>query len=148
MTHRGANLQIAAVRWAALLACVWLMAGCMHRRVTVISDPPGALLFVDGDEIGQTPVSFDYTYYGTREFKLVKDGYRTVTELRELRTPWYQVPPLDFVTDNFALTKINDYRTLQFRLEPVQIVPTGQLYDRARSLRSDAELNGRSPAAP
>jgi len=62
------------------------------------------------EEIGATPVSIDFTYYGTREIALVKDGYRTVPVYRKIPTPWYQIFPLEFVTDNFAFTGINDHR--------------------------------------
>src|SRR5690606_3614274 len=41
--------------------------GCVHRRMTIRSDPPGALVLLEGEEIGYTPVSVDFTYYGTRE---------------------------------------------------------------------------------
>jgi hypothetical protein len=120
-----------------LLLALW-SNGCMHRRVTIRSDPPGALVLVDGEEIGTTPVGFDYTYYGTRNITLIKDGYQTRTFPLELSTPWYQVFPLDFVSDNFAGRKINDWRDATYALEPEVLVPTEQLRDRANSFRSDA----------
>jgi hypothetical protein len=121
-----------------LLACS--AQGCIHRRVTVRSDPPGALVLLEGEEIGYTPVSFDFTYYGTRELTLVKDGYETLTVMQKVPTPWYQVFPLDFVTDNFSLAKINDRHDFAYRLRPQVIVPTQELLDRASSLRSEAQI--------
>ena len=113
-------------------------SGCMHRRLTVRSDPPGALVQVDGEEVGYTPASIDYTYYGTREITLQKAGFKTLTTQVKLETPWYQVFPLDFVTDNFALTKINDRREVSYALTPEQLEPREYLEERANSLRSDA----------
>lgn len=112
--------------------------GCMHRRLTVRTDPPGALVLVDGEEIGYSPTSFDYTYYGTREVTIMKDGYKTLTTPVKLSTPWYQVFPLEFVTDNFALTKINDRREITYALAPEQLEPREFLEDRANALRSEA----------
>ncbi len=122
----------------------------MHRRLTIRTDPPGALVLVDGDEVGYSPTSFDYTYYGTREVTIMKDGYKTLTTPVKLSTPWYQLFPLEFVTDNFALTKINDRREITYALAPEQLEPAEFLEDRANALRSDAlrtELpsSGRGP---
>jgi hypothetical protein len=119
--------------------------GCMHRRLTIRSDPPGALVQVDGEEVGHTPTSIDYTYYGTREITLQLAGYRTLTTQVKLATPWYQVFPLEFVTDNFALTKINDRREVTYPLIQEQLEPREYLEDRANSLRSEA-LRSEMPA--
>jgi hypothetical protein len=122
-----------------------LSSGCMHRRLTIRSDPPGALVQVDGEEVGYTPTSIDYTYYGTREITLQRAGYKTLTTQVKLATPWYQVFPLEFITDNFALTKINDRREVTYALTPETLEPRGYLEDRANNLRSEA-LRGELPS--
>ena len=81
----------------------------MHRRLTIRSDPPGALVRLEGEDIGYTPVSIDYTYYGTREITLLKDGYETRTVMQPISAPWYQVLPFEFVSDNLALTNRNEW---------------------------------------
>jgi hypothetical protein len=131
---------------ACLRGCLLLLlvvatlsqTGCVHRRMMIQTDPPGAAVMVDGEEAGYTPMALDFTYYGTREITLVKDGYKTLTLPAHLPTPWYQIFPLEFVTDNFALTKIRDYRDFTYRMEPDVIMPTQELLDRASGLRSDA----------
>jgi len=117
----------------------------MHRRLTIRSDPPGALVQVDGEEVGYTPTSIDYTYYGTREITLQRAGYKTLTTQVKLATPWYQIFPLEFITDNLALTKINDRRDVIYSLTPETLEPRGYLEDRANSLRSEA-LRGELPS--
>ena len=42
-------------------AIVVLASGCVHRRLTVRSNPPGAAVYVDNQEIGTTPVTANYT---------------------------------------------------------------------------------------
>ncbi|MBR0238253.1 MAG: PEGA domain-containing protein [Thermoguttaceae bacterium] len=91
-------------------------SGCVHRRMMINSDPPGAMVFIDNQKVGQTPISHDFTYYGTRKFRLEKDGYETVNELRDIKPPWYQIPPLDFFSDNFAGREIYDNRCFTFKL--------------------------------
>ena len=123
-----------------LLAMCGLSSGCMHRRLTIRSDPPGALVRLEGEDIGYTPVSIDYTYYGTREITLLKDGYETRTVMQPISAPWYQVLPFEFVSDNLALTKINDRRDITYTLQPQRMVPTQEVLDRANGLRSEAQI--------
>ena len=63
--------------------CVGLIlsfsVGCVQRRMTIRSNPPGALVYVDDYQVGTTPVSTDFVYYGTRKIRLIKDGYDTLT---------------------------------------------------------------------
>src|SRR2546423_9240961 len=83
-----------------LAALCLVRTGCVRRRLTVRTNPPGAQVFVDDQEIGTTPCSASYVYYGTRKITLVKDGYRTETVYQKFYPPWYQLPPLDFATEN------------------------------------------------
>ncbi len=108
----------------------------MRRRLTVRSTPPGALVFIDGQEIGRTPVSTQFTYYGTRNFRLVKDGYETISVNQRFPTPWYQVPPLDFVSENIVPREIRDERTVNFELVPKANVSTEDVLIHGEQLRS------------
>jgi hypothetical protein len=121
-----------------MAAGVLFSSGCMHRRLTIRSDPPGAAVQVDGEQVGFTPTAIDYTYYGTREITLQKAGYKTLSTPVKMSTPWYQIFPLEFITDNFALTKINDRREVSYTLTPEQLEPRELLEDRANNLRSEA----------
>jgi hypothetical protein len=114
---------------------VLLTTGCMQRRMTIVSNPPGATCYVDGVEIGKTPVSHDFTYYGTREIRLVRDGYQTLTLLQPMSTPWYQVPPLDFFSDNLALGEIRDERLYRYDMQPAVQEPFDNIVQRGEQLR-------------
>ncbi|WP_442484331.1 PEGA domain-containing protein [Aeoliella sp. SH292] len=126
--------------WLAKLLLVMLVlasaSGCVRRRLNVRSNPPGAMVFVDNQMIGTTPCSMDFTYYGTREIRLVKSGYETLTVNQPIPTPWWQVPPLDFFSDNFALHKIRDDRTVSFNLEQQMMLPAEEIIRRGEELRS------------
>lgn len=112
----------------------------MHRRMTIASNPPGARVLVDGRDAGLTPVSLDFLYYGTRKITLMKDGYETLTVMQPVSMPWYQVPPLDLVSDNFLPMKVTDRRMFQYDLRRQQHVPRKELLDRANALRSEAQI--------
>jgi hypothetical protein len=127
---------------------VLAMTGCVQRRMTIRSNPPGALVYVDDYEIGPTPVSTNFTYYGTRKIRLVKDGYETLTVMQNIRTPWYEFVPLDFISENLVPGKITDRRVLDFQLKPQLVAPEDQLRGRAEELRRSAHGSGASPLSP
>lgn len=128
--------------WHLVLLAVLMLGGtgCVHRRITIQSDPPNALVLVDGHEMGYTPYSMDFTYYGTREVQLVKPGYETLTVLQEVPKPWYQVFPIEFFADNFWPCRETDRNHFSYRMRPKEIPPVEELHDRARSLRTQSEL--------
>jgi len=119
------------------------------------SDPPGAKVYVDEYEVGTTPVAHSFTYYGTRKIRLVKDGYETLTVMQPIRAPWYEIPPLDFVSENLIPGKLYDPHVLEYRLTPQMVVPTEQLLGRAEGLRRGTyavspagAVTGQPPAGP
>lgn len=116
-------------------------AGCVSRRLMVNSNPPGAVVLCDGKEVGYTPTGIDFTYYGTRELTLIKDGYETKTQLVPVRAPWYQWPLIEFFSDNFWPGHVTDRREVAFELEPKQIVPSQELLNRGQNLRNEAEIS-------
>ncbi len=113
--------------------------GAVRRRITIKSTPPGALVYIDDQEIGVTPVSTSFTYYGTRKIQVVKDGYETVTVLREIKAPWYQIPGIDFVTENLIPKEFRDERLLQFKLVPLRIRTSDELIKRGLELKQRAK---------
>lgn len=124
----------------ALLPILVITSGCMRRSMMIRSNPPGARVFVDGYEIGATPVSHDFTYYGKRRIKLVKDGFQTVEVLQSISTPWYQLPPIDFITDNLIPGEIHDRRAFDFTMAPRRMVQPERLLERAEELRAQTRF--------
>ena len=134
-----------------LLIVLLLLAsqvGCVRRRMTIVSNPPGAVAYVDERRIGVTPVSTSFTYYGTRSVRLVKDGFETVSEDHKFATPWYQFMGLDFISENLWPTEIRDERVLNFQMTPQQAIPPAKVMQRAEELRSNAQQGLMTPMAP
>jgi len=111
--------------------------GCVQRRLLIRSEPEGALVSVDHQTVGHTPVAVPFTYYATRQVKLEKDGYETIDVKERVKAPWYQYPPLSFFADNFAFREIKDNRVLDFQLSPKRQTNERQLLDNANQLRQD-----------
>ena len=121
------------------IAVTSALPGCVHRRMTVTSNPPGARVLLDGDEVGETPTSVDFTHYGTREVVLQKDGYDTLKTMQTVSAPWYQILPFEFFADNLLPFQMTNRHEFTYQLQPSStIVPTQELLGRANALRSEA----------
>ncbi|MGA2619551.1 MAG: PEGA domain-containing protein [Thermoguttaceae bacterium] len=131
---------------AAALLCAG--GGCVERQMTIRTNPPGALAYVDDTEVGITPISVPFTYYGRRKIRLVKDGYETLTVIQSVWPPWYEIPPADFVSETLVPGKLHDRRTLDFQLQPQVMAPTEPLVARAEALRRGVQATAGVPAAP
>jgi len=130
---------------ALVVALSPALAGCVQRRLSIRSNPPGALVYVDDYEIGRTPCSTQFTYYGKRKFRLVLDGYETLTTEQRIWFPWYQVVGVDFVAENLVPWEIRDERDLVFNMQPLRNVPTTELLENAERLRAGSRMTGLVP---
>src|SRR5438477_10191182 len=108
------------MRVRANLCCILIaisVAGCVDRLLTIRSDPPGALVFLNGVEVGRTPVTRDFTWYGTYDVALRKEGYDTVKAHSKVIAPWWQWVPIDFFAE-VAPVRLKDQQTLTYTLSP------------------------------
>ena len=147
----GAGLARTRMTRLGVLLVIGLCAflpGCVRRRMTIRSNPPGAFVYVDNFPVGTTPVSTNFTHYGTRSIRLVKDGFETQTVEERIAAPWYQIPPLDFVSENLVPGEIRDHRTLSYQMQPQMVVPPDVLLDRAENLRGRAGATGMFQTSP
>jgi hypothetical protein len=124
--------------WAFLLAIVSL-SGCVERRYTIRSDPPGALVIANSDEIGVTPVSKAYTFYGLRRFRLMREGYETLDIEQPFDPPWFDNYLTEFFTENLIPYTFRDERTLTYKLSPEKQAEKVPLTERAEALRAEAK---------
>ncbi len=92
-------------------------------------------MYVDDYQLGTTPVSHDFVYYGTRKIKLVKDGYETLTVRQPFPLPWYQYFPLDFVTENIIPWEVRDERVVDLAMVPAASTPPESVVARAEQAR-------------
>lgn len=132
---RRANRLLRLVALALVALCA---AGCVQRRMTIRTNPPGALVYIDNYEIGTTPVSTDFIYYGKRQIRIEKPGYETLTVEQPIPAPWFQWFPLDFVTENLVPGEIRDERELTYQLAPQRLIPPQEILNEAEQLRQNA----------
>ncbi len=115
------------------------LTGCVQRRLIVRSQPEGAFVTIDRRPIGLTPLSVPYTYSGTREVQLEKDGFKTIKVQQRIDPTWYEKFPVSFITENFWPRELRDERLLEFQMEPKTQVQENLLLERANDLRFNVQ---------
>lgn len=127
-----------------------LLPGCVERRFNIVTDPPGAMVLVNRQEIGASPITMPSIlseYYGDREFYLIKDGYEPLLVRQPIPPPWYGYPVLDFVAEHLLPWTILDERTFTFTMQPARIVTADELLQNGTAARSRGAGLG-MPAPP
>jgi hypothetical protein len=73
--------------------------GCVERTISVTSEPPGAIVYLNDMEVGRTPVETEFTFYGTYDVRLRLEGYEAVITSRDANAPIYDLPFIDLVAE-------------------------------------------------
>ena len=108
--------------------------GCVQRKLTVTSEPSGALVYLNNREAGRTPFTTEFTWYGDWEVVVRKEGYQTIVSKKKIAAPWWQIPPIDFFAEVTPGRKVDEH-TLNFTLTPQEPVSASAIMDRAVELR-------------
>ena len=127
------------IRRAAYLISVLLLVsgGCVDRIMTITSDPDGAVVYLNDQEIGRTPFTHDFQDYGNYEVEVRKDDYQTVKGTQLMEEPWWQLIPLDLFTD-LAPWHLKDIRSYHYTMLPASTQPADAevMLARAAQLRA------------
>ena len=121
----------------SLIASLFL-GGCVERRLTINTQPQGALVILNDEEIGKSPVTVSFEWYGDYWVRISKGGYDTLNTHRELEAPWYDGFPFDI----FAM--LNPKRTVDsyewtFELAPQKQLTSEELIQSAEKLKEQLE---------
>ena len=131
---------------SAFLGLALGLGGCVQRQLTVTTDPPGALVQLNGQEFGRTPVTRDFTWYGTYDVALRMDGYQTRKTTGKVIAPWWQWVPFDLFAELLPLT---DRRQLHYTMKPTtqETADPQRMLERAEVLRRELQStsNTRKP---
>ena len=57
-----------------IIALLLASVGCVERLITVRSQPSGALVYLNDEEVGRTPVTVPFTFYGYYDVRLEHEG--------------------------------------------------------------------------
>jgi hypothetical protein len=126
------------------LSCL-LLPGCVHRIMTVKSEPDGALVYMNEQEIGRTPLSKEFLWYGNYDVVVRKEGYATLKTQTPVMPPLWQIIPIDLVTDLMPLT---DEHVLVYHLQPSSPSDPAALMAHAEDMRAMLESSEHTKTKP
>lgn len=132
MTRRSRFRPTAATTAAFALMSV---IGCVERTMTIRTEPDGATVVLNDEEVGTSPVTVPFTWYGTYDVICRKDGYATKREAVKFAAPWYQIPGVDVITECLVPVTFRDRRDWLIRLEPETLPTRAEVLSRAAELR-------------
>ncbi len=130
MTRRDLTLGLLA---AVILSIA--LGGCVERKLTVNTIPQGALVALNDEEIGRAPVTTSFNWYGDYNVRISMPGYETLKTHRQLKGPWYDKFPWDFIMNFLNPRRIVDEYEWTFKLEPKKEMDREQLIESATELR-------------
>ncbi len=119
-------------------------AGCVERTVTINSEPKGALVYLNDKEVGRTPVTVPFEWYGDYDVILRKEGYDPLKTHSKINAPWYELIPIDIFSELLYPGTIHDDRILEYELKAAEPTNQQELSERALDIRAQA----RGEAAP
>ncbi len=137
-------LSIKSLRFLILVIVLFLFAGCVTRTITIRTNPSNALIYVDNELVGESPVEIPFTYYGTRKITIEKkdDDGRLICERKtvfeKIKTPVYETFPLDFFSENVWPFDIKDDHILNYDL--VELTPLSRKEQQKRVIENAEEL--------
>ncbi len=82
-----------------LLAAMCCSGGCLKRTISVTTEPPGALVWINDVEVGRTPLETDFTFYGTYDVRVRREGYEPLITSAKAKTPVQELPGVDLLAE-------------------------------------------------
>ena len=116
------------VTLVALAVLTLGVGGCVERKLVINSDPPGAPVWVDEVYVGATPLEHPFVHYGSRSIRVgpIRDengkvAYRAEEGVWDVKAPYYEVIPLDFIFECIIPTLyVDEHKVPVFKLKPVR----------------------------
>jgi hypothetical protein len=130
-----------------MLLLVGTLSGCVEQTITITSDPPGALVYLNDVEFGRTPVTREFTFYGTYDVHVRREGHQALVTKSVVIAPWWNWVPLDLIATAMPFT-LHDRQRLHYDLKPLTTQPADAqaLLERAEKLEQG--LPATRPARP
>jgi hypothetical protein len=112
-----------------------LASGCVEQTLTVTSKPSGAIVYLNNVEFGRTPITRQFTSYGTYDVAVRREGYETLKTDSVVIAPIWNWVPLDLAA-TFLPIPFKDRQRLDYVLTPASTQPADdlKLVDRAKVL--------------
>ncbi len=130
-------MRISSLTLVVLAACLGqMLGGCVERRLTIKTEPEGALVELNDEPIGPSPVTVGFNWYGNYYVRISMDGYQTLATHRKLKRPEHDKFPWDFFAGVLSSERIVDSYEWTFTLEPMQRPDRDDLIKKAERVRN------------
>ena len=123
----------------SLLIITCLASGCVERKLTIRTTPDNALVTLNDEEIGTSPVTVSFQWYADYRVRVTKAGYNTLETHRELKAPWYDHFPFDFVAQVLTPKRIVDEHEWSFDLTPAEPADRDAVIQQAQALQLEMQ---------
>ncbi len=121
------------------LVFVILTSGCIERELKINTAPQGAMVELNDEMIGQSPVTVSFNWYGDYYVRLTKDGYETLNTHKNLKAPWYDHFPFDFFVGVLWPDRIVDSYEWTFELKEKKELTREELIQKAEDMKKEME---------
>jgi len=125
----------------ALICPAMMSSGCVQRTISITSKPDGALVHLNDEEVGRTPLTVPFTFYGTYQVQLERDGYATLLTQRKAKPPWWDTPGADLFAEILPGRRAVKF-DWHFDMKERQPVDEKELIKRAEQLKRKAREPG------
>lgn len=71
-------------------------------------------MWLNGREVGRTPVTVDFMHYGTYDLMIKKKGWEPIIDAKRAPIPITDMPGLDLIVE---ILPIDAHRTLQWHID-------------------------------
>lgn len=130
-----------------LLSVAVTLGGCVERRIEITSEPSGALVYVNDQQVGRTPTEAAFLFHGVYDVRVELEGYEPLRTEAATDAPFYEYAPLDLVAEALP-TRIENVQRWHFVLEPSLERSLPKAVLEAGLLERAGEMRGQLAAIP
>ena len=138
MRPKSQSIRCLTTAFVAIAAIA--SSGCRaHRTLEIRTNPPGAEIVLDLEDLGPSPAKIEFYHYGARRISASLPGYHTYSERVEIVPPWYARFPYDLFSEVFFPVGWTDRHVITVDLIPgsgqVESPDIRSVLERAEAMR-------------
>ncbi len=121
--------------------------GCLKRTISVTTEPPGALVWINDVEVGRTPLETDFTFYGKYDVRVRREGYEPIVTSAKAKTPVQELPGVDLLAE---AAPVQMHNVVRWHWNLVPLAEQSQSKEQAEKdlLARANDLRGQTSAKP
>ena len=142
--------NLRAIGTGALLGlCAGVPPGCVERKITIGSEPAGALVLLNDVEVGRTPVTVPFKWYGDYDVRIRLERNEGTAEKPDIHhyylhtsktttIPWFEIFGVDLFAELLPIP-FKDEQVWAFPVPAVTEPTDDDLIARARSMKGELD---------